>query len=276
LPEAGATRRVALAVAAHPDDIEFLMAGTLLELRAAGWETHYLNVGSGNLGSLVYGPAQTRAVRRQEAQTAAGLLGAIWHAGVAEDLEILYTLPLLRRLAAVIREVEPGILLTHSPQDYMEDHVNTCRLAVTATFARGMKNFRTRPARPASGREVTVYHAMPHGLHDGLRRRIMPGLYVDTTAVQATKREALAAHSSQRTWLDASQGLGSYVEAMEAMARDLGRRSGRFQYAEGWRRHAHLGFCGPDTDPLRQALGTRCLVNDSYERDLDANAAFGH
>ena len=35
---------------------------------------------------------------------------------------------LMRALTAVIREVRPTIVLTHPPQDYMEDHTNTCRL----------------------------------------------------------------------------------------------------------------------------------------------------
>jgi hypothetical protein len=30
--------------------------------------------------------------------------------------------------------------------------------------------------------------------------------------------------------------------------------SGKFEYAEGWRRHSHWGFCGPDDDPLAQTL----------------------
>ena len=33
-----------LAVFAHPDDIEFVAAGTLLRLREAGWQIHYLNL----------------------------------------------------------------------------------------------------------------------------------------------------------------------------------------------------------------------------------------
>jgi len=39
----------ALAIAAHPDDIEFVMAGTLRLLRDAGWEVHYLNLSTGNI-----------------------------------------------------------------------------------------------------------------------------------------------------------------------------------------------------------------------------------
>src|SRR6266487_5924535 len=154
----------AMAIGAHPDDIEFYMAGTLLLLKKAGYETHYLNVASGNCGSTEHNAAATRSVRNTEARVAAKILGAHFHGSLTDDLEIFYNLKLLRAVAAVIREVKPKIVLTHSPQDYMEDHVNTCRLAVTAAFARGMPNFQTTPARRPIENQVTIYHAMPHGL----------------------------------------------------------------------------------------------------------------
>src|SRR5207247_7287069 len=134
-----------------------------------------------------------RSIRNTEARMAAKILGAHFHQSLTDDLEILYHLDLLRRLAAIIREVKPRLVLTHSPQDYMEDHTNTCRLAVTAAFARGMPNFKTMPARLPGNYEVTVYHAMPHGLCDGLRRRVVPGAFVNTEPVHKTKHEALAA-----------------------------------------------------------------------------------
>src|SRR5207249_10992310 len=112
----------------------------------------------------------TRRSSDLEARAAAKVLGAHFHPNLTDDLEILYDLALLRALAAVIREVKPNIVLTHSPQDYMEDHTNTSRLAVTAAFARGMPNFKSVPARPTADYPVTIYHAMPHGLCDQLRR----------------------------------------------------------------------------------------------------------
>lgn len=261
--------RAAIALAAHPDDIEFMMAGTLCLLREAGWRTHYLNLSTGSCGSLVHRPAALRRIRRREAIKAATLLGARFHESFVDDLEVLYGLPLLRQVAAVIREVQPAIVLTHSPQDYMEDHTETCRLTVSAAFVRGVPNFATRPRRPAWMGEATLYHAMPHGLRDGLRRRIVPGAWVDTTTVQQTKLAALACHESQHGWLQASQGMNSYLRDMEHMARELGRESRRFRFAEGWRRHSHFGFCAPDADPLRDALGRKYLVNRAYERALD-------
>ena len=69
------------------------------------------------------------------------------------------------------------------------------------------------------------------------------------------KREALTAHQSQKAWLDVSQGMDSYLRVMDEMSLAVGRMSGRFEHAEGWRRHAHMGFCAEDADPLHDALG---------------------
>jgi LmbE family N-acetylglucosaminyl deacetylase len=256
-------RNCAFAIAAHPDDIEFGMAGTLLLLKRAGWETHYLNLSKGHCGSTEFNASQTRRIRRREAQAAAYLIGARWHPPLCDDLEILYELKTLRRLAAVIRDVNPGLVLTHSPQDYMEDHMNACRLAVTAAFARGMKNFRTIPRTRTVEAEVTLYHAMPHGLCDQLGQPVYPSIFVNTTSVHSAKRAALAAHQSQKAWLDVSQGMDSYLRVMDEMSLAVGKMSRRFKHAEGWRRHAHMGFCAADADPLRRALGLNCLTNKS-------------
>ena len=258
--------RCAMAIAAHPDDIEFYMAGTLLLLGRAGFELHYMTLSSGNCGSMTMRPAETRRVRRRESIRAAKILSAEHYPSFCDDLEIIYDVKTLRRLAAVIREVEPDILLTHSPQDYMEDHINTSRLAVSAAFARGMPNFKTTPQRKHIAGDVSVYHAMPHGLVDPLREPIVPELFVDTASVHATKREALAAHESQKAWLDATQGMDSYLVAMDEMSRGVGRISGRFEHAEGWRRHLHLGFSARDDDPLSEALRPFVLQNARYNR----------
>ena len=261
--------KVALAIGAHPDDIEFMMAGTLLMLHRAGWTIHYLNVADGCCGSRQYGAVKLAAIRRTEARAAARVLDAHWHPGFVKDLEVFYNLKTLRRLAAAMREIKPSIVLTHSTHDYMEDHTNTCRLAVTAAFSLGMPNFRTTPARPAVEGDVTLYHALPHGLHDGLGRRVAPGSLVNIAPVYKTKLEALARHESQQAWLDVSQGLNSYLKTMEEMAREIGRFSRRFTHAEGWCRHSHLGFSAENSDPLKEALGTDYLINRRYEADLE-------
>lgn len=259
---------VAIAIGAHPDDIEFSMAGTLLLLKRAGFETHYFNIASGNCGTSNLSASRARKRRAQEARSAAAVLGAQFHPSLTDDLGILYEVALLRRVAAVIREVKASVILTHSPQDYMEDHTNTCRLAVTATFTKGMRNFETNPRRRVADYEVTIYHCMPHGLRDPLRRRVVPGQFVNTSTVQATKLDALAQHQSQQEWLATSQGLNSYLQTMDQLSREVGRMSGRFKHAEGWRRHLHLGFASKEIDPLGEALGKHCWTNAAYEHAL--------
>ncbi len=244
----------AFAIAAHHDDIEFFMAGTLLQLRARGWELHYMDLANGSCGTVEYDAATIIRIRREEAKAAATRLGATFHDSLVNDLEIFYELPTLKRLAAVVREVSPQIILTHAPADYMEDHMNACRLAVTAAFVRGMPNFETDPPRPSIDGKVTVYHGQPYGNHDPLGNIVKPAIFVDTTPHIDEQAAALAEHRSQKNWLDKSQGLDSYLHTMRELAREVGAMSGRYEYAEGWRKHLHLGLCSPDDDPLSEAL----------------------
>jgi len=262
-------RRVAFAVAAHPDDIEFMMSGTLVLLKEAGYEIHYMNVANGNCGTATLPSEEIAAIRRTEAQAAAALVGAVWHEPLVSDLEILYTKELTWRLGAVVREVNPSIMLVPSDVDYMEDHVNAGRLAVTAAFCRGMKNFPTVPQRAPVEGEVVIYHALPYGLHDGMRRRVIAGQFVDVSSVIEVKKRMLAAHKSQKEWIDVSQGLNAYIDVMVDMCGQIGKMSGRFEYAEGWRRHNHLGFAGPEGDPLTEGLGARAAVDRKYEQNLE-------
>ncbi|HWC89809.1 MAG TPA: PIG-L family deacetylase [Pirellulales bacterium] len=250
----------AFAIAAHPDDIEFVMAGTLIRLKQAGYDLHYMTIANGSCGSTELSAAHTAELRERESLAAADFVGAEFHPSLTSDLAIFFDRQTLARLAAIVRKVAPEILLVHAPADYMEDHVNACRLAVTAAFARGMHNFPTIPPTEPIDQPVTVYHAQPHGNRDPLGQIVRPGLFVDIGSVLEQKTAMLACHQSQQAWLDASQGLGSYLETMKALSREVGEMSGRFEYAEGWRKRLHLGFCAADADPLAAALGESCAL----------------
>ena len=141
----------------------------------------------------------------------------------------------------------------------MEDHMITARLAVTAAFSKCIPNFLSHPSKEAAMGDVAVYHAMPDGLQDQLRRPVRPETFVDTSSVQEQKRQALAAHTSQEDWLDATQGMNSYLKAMHDESETLGTMSGCFQFAEGWHRHLHLGMSASDHDPLAELLGEKYL-----------------
>jgi len=252
-----------MAAAAHPDDIEFMMGGTMLLLGRAGYQLHYMNIGNGSCGSATMDAEETVRVRTEEARNAAAMMGATFHDPLVPDIEILYEQPLVRKLCAVVREVAPEILLLPSPQDYMEDHSTSSRLMVTAAFCRTMANYATDPPTERILSDMCLYHALPWGLRDQLRSLIVPGFYVDISTVIERKTEVLACHLSQRQWLDSSQGLDNYLTTMREMSAEVGRMSGKFEFAEGWRIHSHLGFCPEDFDPLAAALSEHIVKERS-------------
>ncbi len=252
--------QIAFAIAAHPDDIEFMMAGTLIRLKEAGFELHYMTIANGSCGTATLDKEQIIEIRTQEARSAAEFIGAEYHPPIVDDLEIYYERETLAKLSAIIRNVKPTVLLIPSPEEYMEDHSNTCRLAVSAAFCRSLKNFVTIPATDAINNEMAVYHALPYGLKDPLRKPIIPDFFVDISDVLSQKREMLAMHKSQKEWLDHSQGIDSYLKTMEQMSADVGKMSKKFEYAEGWRRHSHLGFASNEEfDPIRDSLDNKYL-----------------
>ena len=262
-------KKTAFAIACHPDDIEFMMAGTLIKLQEAGYEIHYMNVANGSLGTNQFDYKTIVAMRREEARNAAKVIGAVFHESLVDDLEVYYERATLERLVPVIREVAPEIILTHGPYDYMEDHINTGRLAVSAAFCRGMTNFKCNPPHPAVDGNVAVYHSMPHSLRDQLRRPVIPGIFVNIGSTIEQKKQMLSCHKSQKECLDSSQGNNAYLIDMTDKGRYFGTMSKRYEFAEGWIRHNGVGFCGPDDNPLLAALGADAFVNETFEQQIN-------
>ncbi len=252
------------AITAHPDDIEFSMSGTMILLEKAGCEIHYMNIANGSCGTAEYDTDTIVAMRLEEAKLAAQSIGAIFHAPLVPDLEILYTKDLLAKLGSIVRKVAPDILLIPSPQDYMEDHTNTCRLAITAAFSRGMQNFPVDPPVTPVDNEVAVYHAQPHGNRDALNKKVYSEIYVNIGDVLDKKTGMLAEHKSQKEWLDRSQGFNAYLDIMKGYAREMGEFSQQWEYSEGWRRHNPLGFCAADFNPLADLLGEDIYFAKNY------------
>lgn len=250
-----------LAVGAHPDDIEFNMAGTLSLLAKAGFEPHMISLSRSNLDSNDLSEPEITRVRRREAERSAAVIGAAFHPPIADDLLILYEERLLRQVMAVVRDARPTIVLLPSLNDYMEDHTIAARLVVTACFGRAMRHFRSIPPREATDQDVYLYHAQPHLNRDGMRQLVVPTLFVDVTQEMDTKLRMLGCHESQRQWLDETQGLDDYLEGMRRSGAEVAGMSGRpdWEYAEGFRQHAHTGFSAEDRDLLAEALGDRLV-----------------
>lgn len=79
---------LALDAVAHPDDIELMMAGTMLELRQAGSEIHFWNLANGCCGSVQTGREETSSIRAREAAASAAKAGAAWHEPRFDDLGV--------------------------------------------------------------------------------------------------------------------------------------------------------------------------------------------
>lgn len=254
------------AIAAHPDDIEFLMAGTLMLLHQQGWELHYWNLANGSCGTTEYTPPQIVSIRREEAMAAAKTMGAHYHESICNDLEIFYDKRTLTKVSSVMRSVSPDVVLTHSPLDYMEDHMNTCRLVVTAAFSRGMPNFPVDPPCQTTQQDVVIYHAQPYSHYDPLGKIVQPEWFIDVSNVVETKSELLAKHECQKKWLDESQGLDSYLQTQRDLDAKAGQMSGKFQFAEGWRRHLHLGFGNAEDNFLVDALPDHLVAQNTLDQ----------
>jgi len=259
--------KVAIAVSCHPDDDEFMMAGTLLRLKEAGYEIHYLNVANGSLGTAEHTYEEIVRIRREEAVAAAKMAGAIYHESLCDDLEVFYNYETLGKLVEIMREVNPDIVLTHGPYDYMEDHVNTGRLAVSAAFCRGMRNYKCGQKFPPTLKEVAVYHSMPHSLTNSLREPVVPEIYVDITPFMETKKAMLACHQSQKVWLDQSQGNDAYIKELVFRGKFYGQMSKKYEFAEGWIRHSDVGFGAENFNPLVDDLKDNAFMVANPERE---------
>lgn len=256
------------AIGCHPDDIEFMMAGALVLLKQQGAAIHYMNVANGSCGTQEYSAEQIIRIRAEEARNAADFLEAAYYPSIGADLEIVYDIALVRKLTAIIRRVQPDIILTPSLFDYMEDHMNTARLVTTAAFCIGMPNFITDPPSEILNKQVALYHALPYGLQDVYQRSVIPHFTVDITSVIGEKTAMLGMHKSQRSWLDDSQKLDSYTQTMREMSAAAGRRFADYDFGEGLVRHNPLGYSEPGFRPLEEALSAFITEAKPAERSL--------
>jgi LmbE family N-acetylglucosaminyl deacetylase len=243
-----------LSVLAHPDDAEFLCAGTLARLgREHGWQVHIASMTPGDCGSAELAAEEISRLRRGEGARAAALIGASFHCLEERDLLIFYAEQPLERVVRLLRTVRPRIVLTHSPADYMLDHEMTSMLVRAAAFAAPVPNF--LPGRglppPLSGIPHLYYCDAIEG-KDPLGQEVEPALRIDVSGVIDTKAAMLTAHASQRDWLLKHHGMDHYVTSMRDWSARRGAEAG-VPFAEGFRQH--LGHSYPQDNLLAALLG---------------------
>jgi LmbE family N-acetylglucosaminyl deacetylase len=115
----------ALAIGAHPDDIEFGAGGTLACWAARGCRVTMLIMTDGSKGSWDENadPGTLAATRIAEQQAAAARLGAaeVRHLGEI-DGELEYTMELRKEICRQIRELRPEVILSHDPWQRYQLH----------------------------------------------------------------------------------------------------------------------------------------------------------
>jgi len=252
--------KTVLSVLAHPDDAEFLCGGTLIRLREEhGYDVHIASMTPGDCGSVDHGPQAISAIRRAEGARAAALIGATYHCLEEKDLLVVYGEATLEKVTRLLRLVQPSIVLTHSPADYMLDHEMTSAITRAAAFAAPIPNFLAdRNLGNVLAHIPHLYYCDPIEGKDALGRTVAPQVFVDISNVIDTKAAMLAAHASQRDWLMKHHGMDQYLEAMRHLGALRGRECG-VRFADGFRQH--LGHSYPQENVLGE------LLNKSRDSD---------
>ena len=242
--------RTALGICCHPDDIEFLCAGTLALLKQKGWQIHLATMTPGDCGSVQYNREEISHIRRGEAAASAKLLDAGYDCLECDDVFLMYDRPTLMKVIELIRKVRPILVLTNSPSDYMVDHEIASKLTQTACFGVGIPNIETPGVQPFD-MVPYLYYADAIESVDKYGHPIASDILVDISATVATKEKMLCCHASQRDWLLKHHGMDEYVVSMKRQDEHRGRKVGA-QYAEGFRQHLGHGY--PSDNILKAEL----------------------
>lgn len=251
--EPATTLRV-LAIHAHPDDVEFQCAGTLARLKELGCHITIATMTAGDCGSAELGPQEIARLRREEAGSAAALLGADYMCLEFQDFCIIIDHEGRRKVTEAVRRARPDIVLTAPPVDYMSDHEMTSRLVRDACFMAPTPNYATGRwnAAPPLAKIPHLYYVDPLEGIDYLGNPLPPEFVLDITATFPLKREMLACHASQRGWLLKQHGIDEYLDSCERWSASRGKLIGT-AYGEAFVQHK--GHPYPHDNILRELLG---------------------
>ncbi len=175
-----------LVIAAHPDDAELGMGGTIVKLLAEGKQVGILDLTDGEPT-----PHGSPEIRAAETQAASAALGISWRENLRlPNRSLLADLPSREALANVIRKVRPRWLFAPYWEDAHPDHVAASRLVEDARFWAKLtkSHLQHQPHHPER-----VFHYF--SIH--LRLAIKPDFIVDISEQWPQKRMALEAFDSQ-------------------------------------------------------------------------------
>jgi len=248
-----------LAIAAHRDDVEQTCGGTLLKMAERGHRTGILDLTQGEMGTR--GTAEDRA---REAAEAAKILRVSWRQALdIPDGRVENTWENRRKVARVIREQRPRVVVLPYWQGRHPDHYNASTLGYEACFLAGLAKLEVNEAlssqqsafsQDASSRGEAWLRAghpqdtrqdagatklSPHRpfkiIYATLYYDIRPAFVVDITDQFETRFQSLMVYKSQFSDQEAGKDLfpaqAEIRSRIEAMARFYGMLGG-VTYAE--------------------------------------------
>jgi LmbE family N-acetylglucosaminyl deacetylase len=241
-----------LAIHAHPDDVEILAAGTILQLIERGHRVTVATMTAGDCGTVEYPPDEIARIRRAEASASAKLAGADYICVEFRDLAIFNDDASRRRVTEVLRRVQPDVVITASPVDYHCDHEATSLLVRDACFGAPAPNYQTGGDEPPMRAIPHLYFCDPDEGRDRDGNEVRPQFVVDVSRFMDRKADMLACHVSQRNWLKKHHGMDNYIETMREWTQDRGRLAG-VGWGEGFRQYMCHPY--PRTPLLQELLG---------------------
>jgi len=216
-----------LAVGAHPDDIEFLCAGTLAKYKRLGHEVAIAIATNGEVGSSTLSKAEIAAIRRDEAAASAAVIGAEFHWLGYPDEFLFNNAETRLRFIDVVRAARPDLILCLDPEnDYHPDHRTSGQIIWDTHVMVTVPNIRTDHPPCAKIPEI-IYMDTSGGVN------FIPDRYVDISADIDTKRKMLSCHKSQGQWTMDMFGV-TIIGMMESFSRMRGFQCCR-AFAEGFR-----------------------------------------
>ncbi|MFC5653319.1 PIG-L deacetylase family protein [Paenibacillus solisilvae] len=218
-----------LAIGAHPDDLEISCAGTLTKLKQAGHEVVLCHASSGDKGHYQIPAEELIRIRQLEAQQAGELIGSRVISLGLKDGEIHSENESARTVfIELIRSVQPDMVITHAPNDYMPDHVAVSKLVFDTTFIATIPGFSN--LYPIAKKVPALFYM------DNLSGiDFQPTIYVDVTSTFKTKLDMLRKHQSQLVWLKEHDEV-DIVDFVETLGKMRGIQAG-CRYAEGFIQH---------------------------------------
>lgn len=219
-----------LVMAAHPDDAELAVAGTIVDAIAKGKKVGIVDFTRGELGTR-----GTPEIRLAESVAASQVLGI----HVRENLELADGFfqndrESQLKLIEVIRKYQPEVVLANALEDRHPDHGKGADLAIDACFLSGLRKIET--GLPA-WRPKHVYHYIQD-------RYLEPDFVIDISAHWEKKETAIRAFKSQFYDPNSTEP-ASYISSpdflafIEARAQEMGHKIG-VKYGEGFQSQATI------------------------------------